>query len=112
MSDDRKKARLEEIHEELTAILCSVGKHMNTFRTIRNAARGDSQEVPSDAQFFVSLDGNEPIEIPAPDNLSEELLETLMGQQGGLISSIWTSDIKNLVDEAAGICKQAEERTE
>ena len=102
-----RKARLEEILDGLEETMDRVRGEMAEFKTIRQVARGDGSL--DNAKFYVDI-GAGPVEIPAPASLSDEVLSGLMDQQGSKVATTWTEDIKPLVDEAVGICKQASDR--
>lgn len=103
-----KKARLEEILDGLEEVMDSVRGEMEEFKAIRALARGE-EGVLAGAKFYVDI-GSGAVEIPAPTDLSDDVLESLMDQQGSKVADMWVKNIKPLVDEAVGICKQASDR--
>ena len=105
---EERKARLEEILDELEETIDSVRGEMAEFKTIRQVARGDADSLEN-AKFYVDI-GAGVVEIPAPASLSEEVLSELMDQQGSKVAATWTEKIKPLVDEAVNICQQASDR--
>ena len=103
-----RKARLEEILDGLEEVMDRVRGEMEEFKAIRALARGEEGVLDS-AKFYVDI-GSGVVEIPAPAELPEEVLESLMDQQGSKVASTWVKEIKPLADEAVGICQQASER--
>jgi hypothetical protein len=107
---DKKKAKLEVILEELTTAVETVGKEMDAFDLVRRMAIGEETATDGEelkpAVFSVDV-GTGPIELPAPPELSKDLLESMMDAQGRKVTTTWTEVIKPLVDEAIDICQKA-----
>ena len=108
---EESKARLEEILDELEALLPVVRESMESFKKLRDVALDADSVRISDLTFAVVID-DETIPLDSSPQVSRRAvrgaMQDAMASQGYKVSKLWIEQVGPLVSNAIAICMQAE----